>query len=153
MDDLERELNTDFSLNDNAVQNPPPLPPKEKKVACCRNRTTNYSPPRVKVRNFLTNVAHNRVKDEDFNSKLFVVNCYTFLLLYLNPFYLKQKFEAALDRDYVETICYSVMPNDFYTFVCRPDNCATLNKLKLRFQDTFDIVKSYVNNANSFIQL
>ena len=91
MDDLERELNPDFSLNDNIIQNSPPLTPK-KRVR--RNRMSNYSPTKVKVQNFLTNISSNRVKDEDFNNKLFLADCCAFVLLYLNPFYHERKFEA-----------------------------------------------------------
>ena len=35
------------------------------------------------------------------------------------------------------------MPNLFYNFICRNDNYATLNKLRLRFQDTIEITKWY----------
>ena len=145
MDDLERELSQTSSLNDNVIveMQPPPLPPKKK---IRRNRKSNYSSMKVKARNLLTNVSYNRVKVEDFNNKLFVVHCYTFLLLYLNPFYLERKFDLPLDRNYVEKLWYSVIPGDFYMFICRPDNYARLNKIKLRFQDTIKIVRCFTDD-------
>ena len=139
MKEAKKELNLDLSLNDNTVQKAPPLPAKKRP---CK-RSNNYSATKIKARNFLTNVSYNRVKGENFNNKLFVNDCYGFILLYLNPFYLEWKFDAELDREYVNMIWYSVMPNLFYNFICRNDNYAMLNKLRLRFQDTIEITKWY----------
>ena len=50
-DRLQKELNLDFLLDDNAVQKAPPSPPKKK----TRKRSNNYSQTKVKTRNFLTN--------------------------------------------------------------------------------------------------
>ena len=45
-DQLEKELNLDFLLDDNTVkETPPPLPPKKK----TRKRSNNYSPTKVKA--------------------------------------------------------------------------------------------------------
>ena len=80
-------------------------------------------------------------------------DCYGFILLYLNLFYLEQKFDAELDREYVNMIWYSVMPNLFYDFICRDNNYATLKKLRLRFQDTIEIAKRYTDSRSSFQML
>ena len=45
------------------------------------------------------------------------------------------------------------MPNLFYNFICRNDNYATLNKLRLRFQDTIEITKWYTDNQSGFQML
>ena len=50
-------------------------------------------------------------------------------------------------------VWYSLIPNEFYTFICRSDNYATLNKLKLRFQDTVEIVKCFTDDSSVFQQL
>ena len=42
---------------------------------------------------FLTNISYNRVKDVDLTNDSFIIDCYTFILFYLNSFYLEQKFE------------------------------------------------------------
>ena len=80
---------------------------------------------------FPTNVSYNCVKDQNFNNKSFVVDCYGCILLYLNPFDLERKFDNELDRKYVDMIWYSVIPNLFYDFICREENYTTLNKLRL----------------------
>ena len=47
-------------------------------------------------------------------------------------------------------IWYSVMPNLFYDFICREKNHATLNKLRLKFQDTVEIARRYTGNQSGF---
>ena len=47
------------------------------------------------------------------------------------------------------------MPNLFYDFICRGENYATLNKLRLnklrlKFQDTVEIAKRYTNDQSGF---
>ena len=149
-DELEKELNLDFLLDDNAVQKALPPPPPKKKT---RKRSNNHSPTKVKAQNFLTNVSYSRVKDENFNNKSFVVDCYDFILLYLNPFYLERKLDNELDREYVNMIWCSVMPNLFYDFICREENCATLNKLRLKIQGTVEIAKRYTDDSSGFQML
>ena len=139
MDGLQKELNQDFSSIDNVVK----LILK-KKV----RKNVNYSPAKVKVRNFLTNVSYNRIKN-----RFFIIDCYSFILLYLNPFYLQRKFENILDREFVNVIWRLLMPNDFYNFISQMENFKTLNKLKLKYQEANEIVKSFTDNETQFQML
>ena len=45
------------------------------------------------------------------------------------------------------------MPNLFYDFICRDNNYTSLNKLRLRFQDTIEIAKWYTDNQSRFQML
>ena len=105
------------------------------------------------MRNFLTNISYNRVKDEDFNNRKFIIDCYSFILLYLNPLYLDRKFKNSIEKDYVEALSQLQIPNDFYDFICRPENYKILNKLKLKFQQTTKIVKTYTDDLVGYQQL
>ena len=67
------------------------------------------------------NVSYCRVKDLDFDNRSFVVDCYTFTLLNPNPFYLERKFENVFEREYVEMVWNTLIPNNFYSFVCQID--------------------------------
>ena len=136
---LEKELNQDFFSSDNVI-----IPKKTIK----KRSFHNYSPTKVKARNFLTNISYNRVKDEDFNNRSFIIDCYSFVLLYLNLFYLDQKFENSLEK--VEALWQLQIPNNFYVFICRPENCKILNKLKLKFQETPEIVKTYADDLEGY---
>ena len=144
MDGLQKELNRDFSSSNNVIE----LIPKKK-----MRKYVNYSSTKVKAINFLTNVSYNRIKNSDFENRSFIIDCYSFILLYLNPFYLERKFENILDREYVNVVWCLLMPNDFYNFISEPENFKTLNKLKLKFQDANEIVKVFEDDQKQFQML
>ena len=81
MSQLQDELNRDIFIDDKAIK--------------------NYSSTKIKARNFLSNVSYNRIKTIDYKNKNFVIDCFTFLILYLNPFYLERKFESSTEREFV----------------------------------------------------
>ena len=85
MELLEKELNRDIYLSDNAVNN---RITKKKKLSQPKTTINRYSSTKVKARNFLSNVSYNRVKKSDYQNRSFVIDCFSFLLLYLNLFYL-----------------------------------------------------------------
>ena len=125
--DLEKELNQDFSIEDNVVctQTQNIIAKKDvkpKKVYCST---------KVKSRNFLTNLLYKRVKKDDLLNEIFIIDCIIFILFYLNPFYLEQKFEDAADRDKVETLWTCFIPNEFYFYICQGENYQLLNKITL----------------------
>ena len=113
-------------------------------------KNNNYSPTKVKARNFLTKVSYNRIKNNDFENRSFIIDCYSFILLYLNLFYSERKFESILDREYVNAMWCLQIPNGFYNFISQPEHFETLNKLKLKFQDANEIVKSFTDDETQF---
>ena len=139
MESLEKELNQDIYSSDNAIDNT--IAKKEKKQPL-----NKYSSTKVKARNFLSNVSYNRKKNSDYQNKSFVIDCYSFLLLYLNPFYLERKFETVIKRDYVHLMWSFMMPETLYNFICKEDNFKTLNKLKLKFHETNEIIKIFLED-------
>ena len=68
----------------------------------------------------------------------------------MNPLYLERKFENILDRDYVNEMWYLHMPNDFYNFISLQEHFETLNKLRLKFQEANEIVKTFTDNNAQF---
>ena len=89
------ELNQIFFL-DNNVDHEKIIPRKEMKKSRNRN-SKNYSPTKVKVQNFLTNITYNRLKNVDFNNASFIIDCYTYILFKLNPFFLEQNVDDKND--------------------------------------------------------
>ena len=146
MESLEKELNQNIYSSDNVIKK---IPKKEIKQV---RSTNNYSVTKVKARNFLTNVSYNRVKETDFQNRSFVIDCYSFIILYLNPFYLERKFENSIDRDYVNAMWNLMMPATLYNFIYQEENFKTLNKLKLKFQDTNEIIKTFLDD-NSQLEI
>ena len=146
MKSLEKELNLDIFSSDNAIEK------KITKKQRSRSPINKYSLTKVKARNFLSIISYNRIKNSDYENRSFVINCFSFLLLYLNPFYLERKFETNSDRDYVNVLWSFMMPQTLYNFICRDDNFKTLNKLKLKFQDANEIVKLFIEDESFFSQ-
>ena len=124
VESLERELNQDIYLNNNAKHR------IAKKTQRSCSPVKKYSSTKVKVRNFLSIVSYNRIKKTDYKNRSFVIDCFSFLLLYLNPFYLERKLESEIERDYVNVLWSFMMPGTLYNFICRDENFKILNKVK-----------------------
>ena len=115
-----KELNQNIFSNDKAIK--------------------SYNNSKVKARNFLTNVSYNRITAADYKNKNFVIDCFTFMILYLNPFYLERKFETIVEREFVNVLWAFLMPNKLYVHITSSDNMRTLNKIKIKYQDAKDIM-------------
>ena len=146
MKSLEKELNQNIYSSNNVIK-------KITKTEIKQLRSTNnYSVTKVKARNFLTNDSYNRAKETDFQNRSFVIDCYSFIILYLNPFYLERKSENSIDRDYVNAMWNLMIQPALYNFIYQEENFKTLNKLKLKFQDTNEIIKTFLND-NSQLEI
>ena len=123
--ELQNELNQDIFSDDKAVK-------------------ISYSSTKIKARNFLTNVSYNRVTVADYKNKNFAIDCFTFLVLYLNPFYLERKFETDVEREFVNTLWAFLMPSNLYNHISQGENMKTLNRIKIKYQDTKDIILGFL---------
>ena len=132
MSELESELNLDIFSDDKAIK-----------------KGYSYSSTKIKARNFLTNVSYNRIKSIDYKNKDFVIDCFTFLLLYLNPFYLERKFETEIERQFVNTLWTFLMPANLYNYICQSENMKTLNKIKIKYQVAKDILLDFLKQEES----
>ena len=130
MSELQNELNQDIFSDDKAIKK-------------------GYSSTKIKARNFLTNVSYNRIKTTDYKNKDFVIDCFTFLLLYLNPFYLERKFESEIEREFVNTLWTFLMPSNLYTYISQSENMKTLNKIKIKYQDVKDILLDFLKDESN----
>ena len=106
----------------------------------------SYNNSKVKARNFLTNVSYNRITAADYKNKNFVIDCFTFMILYLNPFYLERKFETIVEREFVNVLWTFLMPSNLYNHITQDDNMKTLNKIKIKYQDAKDIMIAFLYN-------
>ena len=114
----------------------------------------SYNNSKVKARNFLTNVSYTRITAADYKNKNFVVDCFTFMILYLNPFYLERKFESTIERDFTHVLWNYLMPNELYRHISSEANIKTLIKIKIKYQDVKDIMIAFLcNDPNNIIIL
>ena len=126
MSQLQNELNQDIFLNDKAIK--------------------KYNNSKVKARNFLSNVSYNRITKLDYKNENFVVDCFTFLILYLSPFYLERKFESNVEREFVNVLWLFLMPNNLYNYIHQNDNMTTLIKLKVKYPDAKKIILDFLKH-------
>ena len=113
----------------------------------------SYNNSKVKARNFLTNVSYNRISTADYKNKNFVIDCFTFMILYLNPFYLERKFESIIEREFVNVLWAFLMPNQLYVHITDKANMKTLNKIKIKYQDAKDIMIAFLFKDPSNINI
>ena len=106
----------------------------------------SYNNSKVKARNFLTNVSYNRITAADYKNKNFVVDCFTFMIIYLNPFYLERKFESLIEREFVNVLWAYLMPNELYRHISGEANIKTLIKIKIKYHDAKDIIIAFLFN-------
>ena len=112
-----------------------------------------YNNTKIKARNFLTNVSYNRITTADYKNKNFVIDCFTFMILYLNPFYLERKFETNIEREFVNVLWAFLMPSKLYNHITRDDNMKTLNRIKIKYQDAKDIMITFLFNDPSNLNI
>ena len=124
MSQLQDELNRDIFIDDKAIK--------------------NYSSTKIKARNFLTNVSYNRITTVDYKNKNFVIDCFTFLILYLNPFYLERKFESSTEREFVNVLWMFLMPSNLCNFINQNENMTTLNKIKIKYVDVKKMILEFL---------
>ena len=128
-----KELNQDIFSDDKAIK--------------------GYNNTKVKARNFLTNVSYNRITIADYRNKNFVIDCFTFMILYLNPFYLERKFETNIERDFVNVLWTFLMPSKLYNHITGDDNMKTLNRIKIKYQDAKNIMITFLFNDPSNLNI
>ena len=136
MKSLEKELNLDIFLSDNV---------NKKKQ---KSEINKYSSTKVKARNFLTNVSYSGIKNKDYHNKSFVIDIFSFLILYLNSFYLERKFETIIERDYINVLWSFLMPETLYNFICKDENVKTLNKIKIKFPHAIEIINLFIEDES-----
>ena len=118
-----------------------------------KHSNKNYSPTKIRSRNFLTNIYYNHLISVNFVNAWFIIVFYTYILFNLNLFFLERKFDNKSDREYIETLYNYLNPNKFYIYICRNDNFLTLNKLSLKYQNAYDIVNKLILKDNNFLWL
>ena len=101
----------------------------------------------------MTNVSYFRVKDSDLENKSFVVDCYSFIVLNLNPFYLERKFEKTEERQQIEMLWNVLMPCKFFSHICQNNIYNLLISTKLKYQDVLEIVKNFCDEKENYEQM
>ena len=112
------------------------------------------SATKVKLRNFLTNICYNCLENIGFDNALLIIDCFTYILFNLNPFFLEQKFDNEYNRERVRMLWTYLVPKEFYIFICKNDSFIVLNKLSLKYQNASKVINDFiVENNKHFLRL
>ena len=83
---------------------------------------------------------------KDYSNRSFVVDIYSFLILYLNPYNLDGKFETPIERDYVNVLWTYLLPSTLCNFICKDNNVKILNKTNAKFQHAVEIINQFIED-------
>ena len=75
-----------------------------------------YSLPKVKARNFLMGISYKRLANKDLANKPFITDCFSFILMYMNPFSLERKFDSA-DITSIKSLWDVCLPIEFFNYL------------------------------------
>ena len=96
----------------------------------------------------MTNVSYTGIEQNDYSNKSFVIDIFSFLILYFNLFNLERKFETPIERDYVNVLWTYLMPETLYSFISKNDNVKALNKTRVKFQHAVEIIKQFIEEES-----
>ena len=132
------ERDHDFFYLDDANQN------KSTMAKHLKRRITPYTSTRVKVRNFLSNIAYSGVKSDNFFDNNFVFDIITLLTKNINPFLLERKIIDLKNRDIIYMFCDECVEKTFYRDICENENFIYLNGKNVLYDKTAQIVMNYL---------
>ena len=131
---------------------------KEKNKSFAR-KLKPYNTSRIKSLNFLTNIWHAGVKEEDLYDRNFVFDTHVLVTKNINPFSLERKIYDVKDREMMQMFWSLCIDQYFYKHICEPENFMYLNGKKVLilvwrklFGKTFKRQKNFVKMRNKFIE-
>ena len=71
---------------------------------------TKYSPPRIKSRNFLSNISYTGINKNNFYNESFILDVCVLLVKNLNPFSLQRKLSDKLKQEMVYMLWRECIP-------------------------------------------
>ena len=111
-----------------------------------KKKKSQYSSTKMKGRNFLTNAAYRRFKEEEaFNKPSFVTDIATFLIQSLNPIALDRKLETDPWRNHVKMIWDKCLPQKFTLFILMQKNYLMLSETQVTYQKAIDILNEFLD--------
>ena len=110
-----------------------------------KRKVKPYTSSRIKTRNFLSNIAYNGVKEQDFLDSNFVFDTFALLTKNLNPFLLKRKIADVKNREIIYMFWEECVKKTFYRHICERENFLYLNGKNVHHPPSAEIVLRYVD--------
>ena len=104
-----------------------------------------YSPTRVKSRNFLSNISYTEITKGDFYNENFILEVHISLVKNLNPFSLQRKISDKMKHEMVFMLWRECIPPEFYRYICQEDNFKYLNGRDVSQPGVLEIVGKFID--------
>ena len=86
-----------------------------------------YTTTRIKLRNFLSNIAYVGINMEDFYNENFIFDVYLLVTKTLNPFSLDRKLADKNKHEMIYMFWEEYVPRNFHRRICKEQNFLYLN--------------------------
>ena len=86
-----------------------------------------YTTTRIKLRNFLSNIAYAGINKEDFYNENFIFDVYLLVTKNLNPFLQNRKLGDKNKHEMIYMLWKECMSQRFYQHICKEKNFLHLN--------------------------
>ena len=103
-----------------------------------------YTTTRIKLRNFLSNIAYLRINKEDYYNKNFIFNIYLLITKNVNSFSLDRKLADKTQHEMIYMLWRECMPIEFYKFICKEKNFLYLNGKNVLQPKVLQIIAEFI---------
>ena len=112
-----------------------------------------YSPTRVKSRNFLSNISYTEITKGDFYNENFILEVHISLVKNLNPFSLQRKISDKMKHEMVFMLWRECIPPEFYRYICQEDNFKYLNGRDVSQPGVLEIVGKFIDQDKDNLRM
>ena len=112
-----------------------------------------YSPTRIKSRNFLLNISYTGINKNDFYNESFILDIYVLLVKNLNPFSLQRKISNKLKQEMVHMLWRECIPHEFYRHICEEKNFVYLNGRDVGQPGALEIVGNFIDQGKKNLRM
>ena len=104
-----------------------------------------YTTTRIKLRNFLSNIAYVGISKEDYYNKNFIFDVYLLLIKNLNTFSLNRKLADKTKHDMIYMLWKECIPSEFYRHICLEKNFLYLNDKNALHPKVLEIIIEFID--------
>ena len=105
-----------------------------------RNSRKLFLATKTKLRNFLTSILYNRLKQKGYDNQSFVIDSFSYILLHFNPINFEGKCFENKDKDLRKRLWVKCIPKELLDFISQ-EYFKLLYNLEFKYATANDIIK------------
>ena len=138
------EKDQGFFLSDNIDQQQKKgkiLPTKQSSFLRKRNSRKLFIATKTKLRNVLTSILFNWLKQKSYDNQSFVIDSFSYILLHFNPINVEGKCFENKDKDLINTLWVKCIPKELLDFISQEYYFKLLYNSEFKYATANDIIK------------